>query len=151
VVLERRFVEFACTDPGTKNGLYSIDEPALDDSVAAIHAELDRTRHEFRIGHLGVAFQKAHIQKETLVDHRVDFVEAEGEGLFEPERVVHDLTLYGRRFFFVRGPTHLLTIGVEAFVDLTALDDDNGGLRDAEIDRLPDEEQGAEQQEVEEG
>ena len=45
----------------------------------------------------------------------------------------------------------MLTIGIEAFVDLAALDDDNRGLRDAEIDRLPDEEQGAEQQEVEEG
>jgi len=136
-------------DTRPQNGLDAVDEPALHDGVAAVHAELDRALYEIGFARLRFALEETHVQHEALAHDGVHLVEPQREGLLEPERVVHDLPFDGGGLRLARRATHLLAVGREPLFDLAAPDFDDRlrGFRAAS--RLEREEQASDEQKME--
>lgn len=118
--------------------LDAIDEAALDDGVTPVHAEFDRSRDQIFVIGLGLALEEAHIEDQSLANDRVDLVQAEREGLLQPEGVLDDLILDRARFGFGRRAAHLPAIALDPLIDLASPDLDtghHGGVRPGGLER----------------
>ena len=145
---QQSFVDGLGTHARAHDRLDAVDQAAANDSVTLLHPELEGTGVEQLVAFGRLWIEEFHILDEALVDHGIDLVESDGEGLVEPDGVFDRLVFEGKGFFGARCATHLKGEGLDSLIDFRAENLDGASLVRVVETRLQRKKKATQDQEV---